>query len=59
MSPASVVARVSVGPRVPTAAARRALLARGGSGVQGPGRWAAECGESGRAGLWIPSSRAR
>lgn len=30
---------------MPTAAARRALLGRGGSGLQKPGRWAGECGE--------------
>ena len=29
-----------VGPGLPTAAARRALLARGGSGGRGPGSWA-------------------
>lgn len=35
-----MVAPVRVGPGLPTAAARRALLARGGSGGRGPGSWA-------------------
>lgn len=44
---------------MPTAAAGKAFLARGGFWGQGPGRWAGECGELGRVGPWIPSNQGR